>query len=84
MIKLAAQSMFAGLAMTAAAFAADDAAMTSAGGATGTIEQLLAQGFEIKASVPNGKKFIVFLQKDKVAYACEFASLATSQCGALK
>jgi hypothetical protein len=84
MIKLLALLVSAGLAMSGSAFGADDAAMTSAGGATGTIEQLLAQGFEIKASVPNGKKFIVFLQKDKVAYACEFASLATSQCGALK
>jgi hypothetical protein len=54
------------------------------GGGTGTISQLLSQGFEIKASVPNGAKFIVFLQKDKEAYACEFASLATSQCGAIK
>lgn len=50
----------------------------------GSIEQLLAQGFEIKAAVPNGSKFIVFLQKEKAAYACEFASLARSKCGALK
>ncbi len=50
----------------------------------GSIAQLLAQGFEIKAAVPNGSKFIVFLQKEEAAYACEFATLARSQCGALK
>ncbi len=44
---------------------------------------LIKQGYEIKAAVPNGSKFIVFLQKEKSAYACEFASLASSRCGSI-
>ncbi|MDM9619715.1 hypothetical protein [Rhizobium sp. S96] len=44
---------------------------------------LLSKGYEIKAAVPNGGKFVVFLQKDQSAYACEMKSLTASQCGAL-
>lgn len=65
-------------------YAQDAPAATSQTTSSATIEQLLEQGFEVKAAVPNGTKFIVFLQKEKSAFACEFASLATSQCGALK
>jgi hypothetical protein len=46
-----------------------------------TIGQLIAQGYEIKAAVPNGKRFVVFLQKDSTGYACEMTGLSTSQCG---
>jgi hypothetical protein len=46
-----------------------------------TIGQLIADGYEIKAAVPNGKRFVLFLQKDKTGYACEMAGLSTSQCG---
>jgi hypothetical protein len=46
-----------------------------------TIGQLIAQGYEIKAAVPNGKRFVVFLQKDSTGYACEMTSLSTSHCG---
>ncbi len=45
--------------------------------------ELLSKGYEIKAAVPNGGKFVVFLQKDQSAYACEMTSLTSSQCGAL-
>ncbi len=45
--------------------------------------ELLSKGYEIKAAVPNGGMFVVFLQKDQSAYACEMKSLTTSQCGAL-
>ena len=51
--------------------------------ASATMGQLASQGYEIKAAVPNGSKFIVFLQKEKSAYACEFASLANSRCGSI-
>ena len=61
---------------------AQDAAV-STDNATATMASLIAQGYEIKASVPNGTKFIVFLQKEKSAYACEFSSLVTSRCGSL-
>ena len=45
---------------------------------------LLSKGYQIKAAVPNGGKFfVVFLQKDQSAYACEMKSLTSSQCGAL-
>ncbi|NLS03186.1 hypothetical protein HGP14_07350 [Rhizobium sp. P32RR-XVIII] len=44
---------------------------------------LLSQGYEIKAAVPNGNKFVVFMQKDQSAYACEMQSLTASRCGTL-
>ena len=43
--------------------------------------QLVADGYEIKAAVPNGKRFVVFLQKDSTGYACEMTGLSVSQCG---
>jgi hypothetical protein len=64
-----------------AAFAQTSDNMSSASsGGVSTIRGLLSAGYEIKASVPNGKKFIVFLQKDKSAYACEFATVVESRC----
>ena len=48
-----------------------------------TMKALLADGYEIKAAVPNGSKFVVFLQKDQSAYACEFSSVTKTQCGAI-
>ncbi len=45
--------------------------------------ELLSKGYEIKAAVPNGGKFVVFLQKDQSAYACEMKSLTASQCGTI-
>lgn len=52
-------------------------------GSSASMGELIRQGYEIKAAVPNGSKFIVFLQKDSSAYACEFASLASSRCGTI-
>ncbi|WP_099866198.1 hypothetical protein [Pararhizobium haloflavum] len=48
-----------------------------------TMGALLQRGFEIKASSPSGNKFVVFLQKDAQAYACEFVTLTNSRCGAI-
>jgi len=45
---------------------------------------LIADGYEIKAAAPNGSKYVVFLQKDKKAFACEFVTLANSRCGEVK
>ena len=45
---------------------------------------LIADGYEIKAAAPNGSKYVVFLQKEKKAYACEFVTLANSRCGEVK
>lgn len=58
-------------------------AVQGAPGKSATMAELLTSGYEIKASVPNGGKFIVFMQKAQSAYACEFASLSNTRCGAL-
>jgi hypothetical protein len=42
---------------------------------------LIANGYEIKASSPTGNRFVVFLQKEGSAYACEFVTLSNSRCG---
>ena len=52
-------------------------------GGSKSMKELLTDGYEIKSSTPNGTKFIVFMQKDKSAYACEFVSLTRSRCGAI-
>jgi hypothetical protein len=46
--------------------------------------ELIADGYEIKASSPSGNKFVVFLQKGEQAYACEFVTLTNSRCGAIE
>lgn len=48
-----------------------------------TMKELLAQGYEIKSAIPNGDKFVVFMQKDQSAYACEFVSVTNTKCGAI-
>jgi hypothetical protein len=61
------------------AFAQEDQpSMTTSGASMG---QLLSDGYEIKAAVPNGKSFVVFLQKDSTGYACEVSALSRSVCG---
>lgn len=72
--------LFAFLQTVSFAQTADGAISTSAGGGSATIQSLLADGYEIKSSSPNGNKFIVFMQKDKTAYACEFATVVNSRC----
>jgi hypothetical protein len=51
--------------------------------AQSSMGELLSQGYQIKAAVPNGSKFVVFMQKDQSAYACEMQSLTASRCGTL-
>jgi hypothetical protein len=51
--------------------------------AKASLGELLSKGYEIKAAVPNGGKFVVFLQKNQSAYACEMKSLTASQCGTI-
>ena len=53
------------------------------GGGSKTMGALLSEGYEIKASVPNGTKFIVFMQKEKSAYACDFVSITRTRCGSI-
>lgn len=45
--------------------ATDEGGVSLASGGSSTIKQLLSSGYEIKASVPNGSKFIVFMQKTR-------------------
>jgi hypothetical protein len=52
---------------------------TMTGGAS--MGQLISEGYEIKAAVPNGESFVVFLQKDSTGYACQMATLSRSVCG---
>ncbi|MGY5803294.1 hypothetical protein [Rhizobium hainanense] len=52
-------------------------------GGDSTMADLLSRGYQIKAAVPNGGKFVVFMQKDQSAYACEFSSLTNTRCGSL-
>ncbi|WP_137153664.1 hypothetical protein [Rhizobium sp. FKL33] len=65
----------------ASSLAAEGGIVADSEGAKTEIGKLIADGYEIKAAVPNGKRFVVFLQKDSTAYACEMSSLAQSQCG---
>ena len=53
------------------------------GAAEATMADLLGKGYQIRAAVPNGGKFIVFMQKDQSAYACEFQSLTGARCGSI-
>ena len=45
-----------------------------------TMGQLVGQGYEIKAAAPNGSRYVIFMQNDKSAYACEFVNTTTTQC----
>lgn len=71
------------LAMASFATAQEQGVASGAAGGSSTIRQLLAQGYEIRSSVPNGSKFLVFMQKDKSAYACEFVTVTRSRCESL-
>ena len=53
---------------------ADDAVVSS------TMGELVSQGYEIKAAAPNGSRFVIFMQNDQSAYACEFVNTTTTQC----
>ncbi|MBB3609092.1 MAG: hypothetical protein QM636_23295 [Rhizobium sp.] len=55
----------------------------SSPGTESTMADLVSRGYEIKAAVPNGGKFVVFMQKDQSAYACEFSSLTDTRCGSI-
>ena len=66
----------------AAAVQAQETGVSSSS-ATSSMGELIKQGYEIKSTVSNGAKLIVFLQKDKSAYACEFTSLTSSRCGSI-
>ncbi|MEZ2130266.1 MULTISPECIES: hypothetical protein [unclassified Sinorhizobium] len=62
---------------------AKSGANASAPAAEASMADLVSRGYEIKTAVPNGGKFIVFMQKDQSAYACEFSSLTNTRCGSI-
>ncbi len=64
----------------AAGSALAQSSAVSQGSSSADMASLIDQGYEIKTSVPNGTRFIVFLQKEKSAYACEFVSVTGSRC----
>ncbi|OHV72126.1 hypothetical protein [Ensifer sp. LCM 4579] len=72
------------LALAATAFAQEEVGSASGSGLRGgSMAALLEKGYEIRAAVANGTRYIVFLQKDQSAYACEFVSLTRSRCGSI-
>ncbi|PTM90159.1 hypothetical protein [Mycoplana dimorpha] len=46
-----------------------------------TMAQLLAEGYEIKGTAQASSRYIVFMQKEKSAYACQFVTVTTTRCG---
>lgn len=73
----AALALAALLLMTAGSFAQDQEEQSAT---AYTMGQLASQGFEIKAAAPNGSRYVVFMQNDTSAYACEFVTTTQSQC----
>ena len=56
---------------------------STAGAGSKSMGDLVSEGYEIKSSVSSGTKLIVFMQKDKSAYACEFVTVTRSRCGSV-
>ena len=81
---LLAMALLAGATGAATAQQSQLAPAPSGGGSGDSVGKLVADGYEIRAAVPNGAKYVVFLQKEKKAYACEFVTLSTSRCGEIK
>ncbi|WEX87462.1 hypothetical protein PZN02_003854 [Sinorhizobium garamanticum] len=83
-MRLAPLAVLGLLAFTSAALAQENVTSASSEALRGgSISALLSRGYEIKAAVANGTRYIVFLQKDQSAYACEFVSVAKSRCGSI-
>ena len=77
-MRIAVLALLSLAAATPAGAQEDQPSMTTSGASMG---QLIAEGYEIKAAVPNGKRFVVFLQKESTGYACEMMTLSRSVCG---
>ncbi|ASY68422.1 MULTISPECIES: hypothetical protein [Sinorhizobium] len=83
-MRLAPLAVLGFLALSPAAVAQEDVGSTSSSGLHGgSMATLLSKGYEIKAAVANGTRYIVFMQKDQSAYACEFVTLTKSRCGSI-
>ncbi|MBB3977927.1 hypothetical protein GGQ64_003141 [Rhizobium azooxidifex] len=72
----------AALAASTAIVHAQTADVTAgAGAAQSTMARLLADGYEIKGTAQASSRYIVFMQKEKTAYACQFVTVTTTRCG---
>lgn len=60
-----------------------DTGADSARGSDANMADLLSKDYEIKSAVPNGSKLIVFMQKGKSGYACEFVNVAKTRCASI-
>jgi hypothetical protein len=69
----------AALLLTAAAANAQQGEV-QVGASGASMGDLVKQGYEIKAAAPNGSRYVVFMQNDKSAYACEFVNTTQTQC----
>ena len=72
------KAAFATIVLLAATAAHAQDAETGSGAKT--IGQLVSEGYEIKAAAPNGSRYVIFMQNDQSAYACEFVNTANTQC----
>ncbi len=68
-------------ASAAAAQAQETDASPQAGTTQSTMARLLADGYEIKGTAQASSRYIVFMQKEKTAYACQFVTVTTTRCG---
>ncbi len=68
------------LILLATAAAANAQEEVQVGASSASMGQLASQGYEIKAAAPNGSRYVVFMQKDTSAYACEFVNTTQTQC----
>ncbi|SOC85782.1 hypothetical protein SAMN05421890_4293 [Ensifer adhaerens] len=82
-VRFALAASFAILASQAFAATVGGNSGQNASAPSSTMKELLAQGYEIKSAIPNGDKFVIFMQKDQSAYACEFVSVTMTKCGAI-
>ena len=71
------KTVFAATLLLAAGAHAQDA---DSSGDARTVGQLVSEGYEIKAAAPNGSRYVIFMQNDQSAYACEFVNTTTTQC----
>lgn len=60
-----------------------DGAINTTRDADATMAELLSRDYEIKSAVPNGSKLIVFMQKGKSGYACEFVNVTRTRCASI-
>ena len=73
------QNLFA-IAVAGCTLAVASPAVTQTVSQGTSMSSLLQDGFEIKAAAPNGSQYVVFLQKEKIAYACIFVTVNNARC----